>query len=200
MIANKTFGEHSAGDVEGDALTVALELRDKFGHTLDFDKPEFRSVLFQHLYQRVVRYTDTHVRFAARLDHGPDGEDGEGMCLHERLASDASFDPLQQLLQNEAASKVAELAPHTTLAAAYVRLLEVCNYQMGLVAESLYLSISYTYQRFAHARMLATSQQPLKLSAPAADFSPGPWRKYKLRRPPVQLSLDFQDEAQIFGV
>lgn len=194
-IAYSTRGEYQHADVEGEALLMALEIRDKYGVVLDFGNPGFLQLLFSHLYQRLVRHTETTVRYAVKLDHGT-GEDEEHP-LAKTLVADHGDDPLTLLLAKESATWAnGNVAAHPSLAAAYVRLLENFNYHVRSVAAHLLLSVSYCYKRMSDARWLAVHQLPLEMPLPDDRFTPGPWRSFKLKRPHEQRAFDFC-EAQV---
>lgn len=199
IISAATKGECSAHDVESEAIIVAISLHKRYGLVIDFENPSFRDVLFQHLYQHLVRYTEKTVRFAMQIDHGvgPDA-DTPHPALSELNAKVGGKDPLELLMEKEnALGADASAVGHPSLAAAYLRLLEHCNHQMTSVASHLLLSISYTYQRFAHARVLAVNQRPMPLPLPGPDFVPGPWRRFKLARQQIQLAFDFDEQPAI---
>lgn len=193
-ISYATLGEHAPGDVETEAIVVAQDLHIKHGRVVDFDSSSFRHELFQHLYQKLVVYTERNVRFAIRLDHGV--EEDEPHPLAGTLVGDDGRDPLALLLEKENALGCDKNADgHPSQAAAYVRLLEHFNYRMMAVSNHLLLSISYTYKRVADATVLAKFQQPMALPLPGPNFVPGPWRRFKLMRLPVQLTLDLEDQT-----
>jgi len=53
---------------------------------------------------------------------------------------------------------------------------------------------SYAYRCCAKARQLATHLQHIPIPVSNEGRIPGPWRNFRLRRMPVQLSFHFDDE------
>jgi hypothetical protein len=153
--------------------------------------------LLSHLYQHLVRYTEQNVRRAVRLDHAPPGrgQDDDAHPLTYLLVSDSGRDPLSEMIEEEAASALgAALDAHGSLAAAYVSLLQHFDNSMSAVADHLLISTSYAYRHCAQARWLATHMAHIPTPVTKNRLIPGPWRSYRLRRPPVQLAFDFDDE------
>jgi hypothetical protein len=202
-ISRATRGEASLEDVQAEAWLMVADLRRK-GATIDLRLAEHRQLLLSHLYQHLVRYTELNVRHAVRLDHSPGGEEGRVHPLAHLLAADECSDPLIALMQLQDRSNLdeqASLGPHQSLASAYLCLLDRLNHRMAALAEHLLISLSYCYRRCAHARTLAVHQQALPSGAMASDpaFIPGAWRRFRLQRPPVQLSFDFDPDAALFA-
>lgn len=201
-ISRHTRGEHSPEDVQSEAWLMLATLRDK-GMTLDLREPDHQSLLISHLYQHLVRYTELNVRHAVRLDHAPQGEDGQAHPLSYLLAADAHYDPVVSLIHAEDQKQQAQendLSAHQSAAAAYLCLIRHFDNRMAAVASHLMISLSYCYQRCAHARLLAIHQEALPAAAMAKDpsFMPGAWRNYKLFRTPIQLSFDFDADMRLF--
>lgn len=195
-ISRATGNEHQFSDVVHEALLMAVNIQAKKGIEPDFSNTEYQELLLSYLYQHLVRYTETHVRNGVRLDHSAKGgEEGAPHPLLNMLTSDEGRDPLALLVDREAFTNTdAEADAHPSLAAAYLRLLCHFDYRMRTVAAHLLLSLSHTYRRMAHARVLAVHQCPLQLPLPDDRFIPGPWRRFKLMRAPVQLTFDFGEE------
>lgn len=202
-ISRHTRGEHSPEDVQTEAWLMLATLRDK-GITLDLQTSDHQSLLISHLYQHLVRYTELNVRNAIRLDHAPNGEDGEVHPLAHLLAADAHYDPVVALMHAEDRRQSAlelNLSAHQSMATAYLYLLRYFNNRMVAVADHLMISLSYCYRRCAHARLLAIHQEALPTAAMATDpdFVPGAWRRFRLLRAPVQLSFDFDSDRHLFA-
>lgn len=202
-ISRHTRGEHSPEDVQAEAWLMLATLRNK-GITIDLDVPDHQSLLISHLYQHLVRYTELNVRNAVRLDHAPNGEEGETHPLAHLLAADAHYDPVVALMHAEDQGQSAldrDLSAHQSMAAAYLYLLRSFNNQMVAVADHLMISLSYCYRRCKHARLLAIHQEALPASAMASDpdFVPGVWRRFRLSRAPIQLSFDFDSDMHLFA-
>jgi hypothetical protein len=199
-ISRATDGEHSPEDVAGEALLLAVEMAEKAGAPPGFDDADFQDLLLRHLYQHLVKYTETVVRYAVKLDKPIDGEE---VCAEDHPAMRRRADvgnepaePLAQLLAKEAAAApIDTVTPHESRAAAYFHLLERCGSSMRIAAEALRISISYCYFRFNEAKRLVTLQSDLKPIIGDPTFAPGPWRPYKMTmdRPWHQLALRFDD-------
>lgn len=199
-IARHTRGESTLEDVEAEAWLMVHDLAGK-GTVLDLGQPDHQKLLLSHLYQNLVRYTELHVRNGVRLDHAPGGEEGEAHPLMNMLSAAEHYDPAVLLERAQTERLVDDSpSPHLSLAAAYVHLVRRFNNCMRDVAQHLLISVSYCRQRCAHARTLATHQQPLPPAALPTDstFSPKPWRRFRLERKQVQLRFDFGEEVQLF--
>ncbi|OZI20486.1 hypothetical protein CAL26_23615 [Bordetella genomosp. 9] len=199
-ISRATDGEHTPEDVASEALLLAVEMAQKVGATPDFDDSEFQDRLIRHLHQHLVKYTETVVRHAVRLDKPIDGEevsaeDHPAMRHRADMGNDPA-EPLAQLLEKEvAAVPLDTVTPHESRAAAYIHLLDRCGSSMRIAADALKISLSYCYFRFNEAKRLVTLQADLKPIVGDPAFAPGPWRPYKMivDRPWQQLTLDFDD-------
>lgn len=202
-ISRATEGEASLEDVQAEAWLMVSDLRRK-GLKVDLARPDHQQLLLSHLYQHLVRYTELTVRRAVRLDHSPGGTDGEAHPLTHLLAADEFSDPLVALMrtrdQCEQLGAETSLDAHQSLASAYFCLLERLGGRMSALADHLLISLSYCYRRCAHARTLAVHQLALPSAAMVTDpgFIPGAWRRYRLRRQPVQLSFDFESDVVLF--
>ncbi|MGJ7574552.1 hypothetical protein ACSFBX_28730 [Variovorax sp. RB2P76] len=172
------------------------------GTPLDMRSPKDRDTLVAYLYQHLVRYTELNVRNAVRLDHAPSGEPDAAHPLANMLAADEGHDPLSRLLRDEEERLSAQMEPtmHQSLAGAYLHLLRAFNNRMHDVADHLMISLSYCYQRCAHARRLAVHQHPIPPdSLPiGSNFTPGAWRRFRLMREPIQLVFDFGTDEVLF--
>jgi DNA-directed RNA polymerase specialized sigma24 family protein len=203
-VARATMGEYSEEDVTNEAWLMAFEVAEKLGVPVDFDDESFQQNLIAFLYQELVRYSETTVRHALKLDRPIHGEavsidDHPAM---RQLASSEYSDPLHHLIELEAAEEDREPSPHESRAGAYVRLLEHCGYSMHKVAYSLLISLSYCYRRLNEARLMCERQLvlPQGISGTDDSFIPGPWRPFKIRRVWVQgeLDLDLDDSGNLW--
>ena len=193
-ISRATRGEHSPADVAQEAWLMATQLAKRYALNIDFGDPAFQNLLLSHLYQALVRYTEPHVRHGVRLDHaiGDDAEDGAAHPLMNQLSSDEGRDPLAYLLAEEERVNLPDRdAPHSSLAGAWLVLLEACGQRMSTVATRLLISPRYARHCRAKARQLARDQHPIALTPPTDASQLGPWRRYRATRVPVQLSFDF---------
>lgn len=197
-IAQATQGEHTSEDVENEAILVALEVAEKDGVPVEFRSSAFQDRVIAFLYQRLVRYAETVVRYAVKLDKPIDGEEVQAddhPAMRRRMDDGHSpQDPLDLLIAKEdAAQPMASVTQHESRAAAYYHLLEQCDSSMRLAAEALRISLSYCYFRFNEAKRLVSMQTNLKPIIGDVSFCPGPWRPYKVQLPERnrQLSFDF---------
>ncbi|MGC0042836.1 hypothetical protein [Ralstonia pseudosolanacearum] len=196
-IARHTGGEHQLTDVLHEAWIMAANLQAPNGTHLDLENAACQEKLLSHLYQHLVRYTEQNVRRAIRLDHAAPGHDLDDDVhpLTYLLISDEGQDPLGELIERETTSALdADLDAHGSLAAAYVHLLRHFDNRMSAVANHLLISRSYAYHCCAKARQLAAHLQHIPIPVSNESRVPGPWRSFRLRRIPVQLSFDFDDE------
>lgn len=194
-IAYKTRGEYQLADVENTAWLTAQDMRDSKGIPVDFLDQDYQDRLLAYVYQALLRYADTRVRYAVRLDHGMD-DDEAGHPLMRTLASDDGRDPLAELILREEAVQPAD--PHHSLASAYACLLRKFDNRLQAVAKFLLISVSQTRRHCTRAEWLARHQCPLPLNhAEGSSFRLGPWRKFRFQRIPIQLELPFVFDAEL---
>lgn len=187
-------------DVVHEAWIMAWSLQAADGAPVNLADTACQERLLSHLYQHLVRYTEQNVRRAVRLDHAPkgSGHDDDVHPLNYLLVSNEGRDALAELLEGEAASALdADLDAHGSLAAAYVRLLQHCDNRMSALADHLLISKSYAYRCCAQARWLATHMAHIPIPMTGGRLIPGPWRHFRLRRLPVQMVFDFDDELPL---
>lgn len=201
-ISRHSRGEFALEDVRSEAWLMWRTLAAS-GRSLDLADPQDQETLIARLYQQLVRYTELNVRNAVRLDHAP-GDADEPHPLAYLLSAGEHHDPLVALLEAEESHSrdVAEPTAGESLAGAYLHLLRRFDNRMAEVAAHLLISVSYCYRRCAQARDLAVFQQPLPRGALAASddvgSAPGPWRRFRMMRPPVQLCFDFEEGVGLF--
>lgn len=170
---------------------VAAELLAKRNEHFDFDNPEDQDLVISHTYNKLVRYTDTMVRHARSLDQLVD----DRPALSERLASDDIQNPLERLITQREENNRLEPSGHESIGAAWMALMRQHNNYVPNAARFLRLSLSHTYHCLNRAVALSEAQIHLPLTAGTSDaFSPRPWRRFKLYRPPEQLTLSFGEE------
>lgn len=197
-IAFGTRGEYEPGDIETEALILALKLSDAPGIQISFDDSAYRAALLGRLYQRLTKYSRSPTKFAVRLDQGIGDDEDQPHPLANILTSDGGRDPLALLIDRE--SEVfahAHAASHFSLAAAYVQLLEYFNYHLTTVAEHLLITVSQTRAHLRYAGLLARNQEPLRMPLPSKTFVPGPWRKFRLLRVQEQLAFDLGEQEEL---
>jgi hypothetical protein len=202
LISRHTNGEFSVGDVSSEAWLLWRELWPK-GKRLDLGHVDDARLLLKYLYQKLVRYTDTKVRFAERLEQNAFGDDDgvDATRLADRLVDDSALDPLQALLNQEGLQqRLPEPPSHESPASALIALLQAFDNRMSKLADYLLISLSHCYRCHAKARRWAIHQHPLRAPVRARDerMTPRPWRKFRITRrvrsahyDDRQLDLDF---------
>lgn len=102
-IARDTRGEYQLDDVKSEAWVMAQEMYATKNIPIKFSDSEYQELLLKYVYQALVRYTETQVRHAIRLDHGSTNDDEDVHPLMRTLVSNDGSDPLGELLAREAA-------------------------------------------------------------------------------------------------
>ena len=199
-IARASREEYSADDVRNEAWLLAFDLGEKRGKPLDLKDSDDLSLLFGHLYNHCVRYGETTVRYATRLDQATaQDDDGDHHWLLDKLVAEKGEHPLSLLEALESAVPEPEDPdPYSSPAAGWAWLLRHFKQHVADVAEFLLISPSWCYACLRNARYMAIAQHPLPHGLKASgddERAIQPWRKFKLpqapSRDPHQLSLDF---------
>jgi len=190
-IAAATKGEHQLSDVENVAWLMAHDMHSTRGVVIDFPDRDYQQRLLSHVFQELVRYTETQVRYALRLDHGWMDDDGDGvhplMCT---LVSNDGRDRLAELMALETAYLQSRDADSYSLAGAYAYLLRQFDNKVRAVADYLLISASEVRRRCADAVLLAQHQCPVPINhASEAGFRLKAWRQFRFQRIPIQLEL-----------
>lgn len=189
-IARASRSEWSTDDVRNEAYVLASGIGSKRGRPLDLADAEDALLLIRWLYNRCVKYTETVVRYATRLDHSGSDDERDHHWLQDRLAADGGADPLSLLETAEtAAPKTGDPDPYHSPAAAMVSLLQRFDQSMADVAAFLLISLSWCYACCRRTRLQASTQRPLphELLVGADAEALRPWRRYKL---PMRRSAD----------
>jgi hypothetical protein len=161
------------------------DLRAK-GYHIDLRESSDRTLLISYLYQKLVRYTDTRIRYAERFEQSSlYDEDPDHGSLVDRLPSDPSWEPPEQLSMEEEADapRAARLPPsHESPASAFVLRLREFDNRMPRLADYLLISVSHCYRCYAKARRLAIHQRPLRtpMLANEEQIVPRPWRRFRV--------------------
>lgn len=156
-------GEWQADAVRGEAWLLAFDIGQKLGRPLDLERDDDASLLVRWLYNHCVKYCETVVRRAVRLDHAAeDDEDGQPHWLMGRLTADEGHHPLS-LLEAAESARAEPDAPdaYHSSAAAWLQLLQRFDRRMPDVAAYLMISLSWCYACCRHAHDLARAQWPL---------------------------------------
>lgn len=201
-IARHSCGAHDLSDVEIEAWLMAEHMQNVKAIRIDWKNTQDQNLLLSYLYQHLLRYTERHLQFAIRLDHGiGDGMEDEPHPLLNKLAADNEADPLASLSAREEALQTELREPncHHSLASAYVHLLRHFDNKMSEVANHLLISLSYCYRRYAQVLLLTELQISIPIHCAVSErlFFPGAWRRFRLRREPVQLAFDFGIEQHL---
>lgn len=189
QIARATGYEHSPEDVESEAWLMAITMQQQSADDIDFMQAAAGDRLFAYLYQHLVRYTETQVRHAVRLDHWENDEGPAEHPLLRKLATEAAGPAIDFSGGDEEVT--GKVNPHGSRAAAYVRLLEHVGNDAGRLAEHLMISLSWCYRCCKLARDTVARQLQLPQTL-EEDFMPRRWRSYKIAAaaPPLQLPLN----------
>lgn len=191
-IARHTRGEYQFDNVKSEAWVMAQEMYVTKNIPIKFSDPEYQEFLLAYVYQALVRYTDTQVRHAIRLDHGSTDDDEDVHPLMRTLVSNDGSDPLSELLAREAAQDAETIDAGSSLAAAYADLLREFDNKLQAVADFLLISVSEFRRHYAKAKWLVQHQRSIPLAhRDGSRFRLRPWRRFRCRREPVQLELPF---------
>ena len=191
-IARHTRGEYQFDDVKSEAWVMAQEMYATKNILIKFSDPEYQEFLLAYVYQALVRYTETQVRHAIRLDHGSTDDDEDVHPLMRTLISNDGSDPLGELLAREAAQDAETIDAGSSLAAAYADLLRQFDNKLQAVADFLLISVSEFRRHYARVKLLVQHQRSIPLAhRDGSRFRLRPWRRFRLRREPVQLELPF---------
>lgn len=198
-IARASRSEWSTDDVRNEAYVLASGIGSKLGRSLDLAEAEDALLLIRWLYNHCVKYTETVVRYATRLDHSDSDDERDHHWLQDRLAADDGADPLSLLVAGEvAAPEPDDPDPYHSPAAAMISLFQRFDQRMTDVAAFLLISVSWCYACCRQARAQASTQRPLphELVVGTDAEALRPWRRYKLpARTPArdsgQLCFDY---------
>lgn len=198
-IARATRGEWTPDDVRQHAWLLAHDLGESRGTPLDLDNAADASWLVRCLYNHCVKFTDTRVRHAVRLDHAAPGDnESDHHWLADRLAADDGMHPASLLETLESApSEPRTPDPLHSAAASWLWLMHRFNHRMTDVAAFLLISVSWCNTCQRRARHRISTQWPLPYARPASSGDPvRPWRKFKLPSTKkgdeaAQLRLDY---------
>lgn len=191
-IARRTRGEYQFDDVKSEAWVMAHAMYSTKNIQINFSDRDYQDRLLSYLYQALVRYTETQVRHAIRLDHGSTNDDEDVHPLMRTLVSNDGSDPLSELLAREAAQNAETIDAGSSLAAAYADLLREFDNKLQAVADFLLISVSEFRRHYAKAKWLVKHQRSIPLAhRDGFRFRLRPWRQFRFQREQVQLELPF---------
>lgn len=197
-IAAATRREQSLDDVVNEAWLLARTLAG--AAPPDYADPAFQKTLLAHLFQKLVRYTETTVRYAARLDQALPGHEADdaSATLAARLAGREDDDPLVARVRAEE-QQANTLAPleWASPAGVWLLLLQRFDHRMDELSRFLRISVSHAYRCRGKARLTTLRQHSVALEAQAGELRP--WRLRHAERAPRQLVLEFGGEAPLFS-
>ncbi len=159
-----TRGEVQAGDVESEAWLIATDIGAKRGRPMDLQAPEDQETLLGALYNRLVKFTERHLRYAVKLDTDWDKEDStsHGAVLSELLAAPAMSDPAIRALQEEQGHALVDAVRHSySEASAYVLLLIRFEWDAPELAVHLHVGLATFRHRLKRSGAKAKEEPSL---------------------------------------
>jgi hypothetical protein len=181
-IARATRYDVTVDDLQQDAFLLANEIGNRRGRPIDFSVPADQELVIRAVNLKNVKRGDWHLRKSVRIDYGDEGETPTSIL--ERLAAQASSDPLIALLLKETALDAeAMLANSYSQATAYVMVLVRFNYRKEEVRAYLFISDSTLYKRVAFAADTVRVQPSLfdRIERITNDFMPRRGKGYAVR-------------------
>jgi hypothetical protein len=162
-IARQTRDRLGLEELASEAWIATYRIGTRRSRPLDFSCPIDQEALLGSLYSRLVKFTGNSVRYAARLDQGWYGNDGEaGPTLASLLVAPHDSDPqIRQMLQEESESFLAIVRSSYSQAAAYVLLLIRVEWQLRDLATLLWISVETLRKRMLYCAELADVQASL---------------------------------------
>lgn len=178
-IAGGTNGELDYDDLVQEAWLVALEIGTKRGAPFRFLDPNDQDTLLAWLHSRLVKYANKVVRFAVKLGNG-DNEDREslGAMLTRVLSAPIESDPQMQLLIAEGRNELLNKIQRSySQAAAYALLLVRLDWDLGGLADLLWIQTNTVKDRIKRISLVARVQSSLFDGIEEIDPAFTPWRK-----------------------
>ncbi len=165
-------GEVQAGDVESEAWLIATDIGAKRGRTLDLQTHEDQETLLGALYNRLVKFTEKHLRYAVKLDTDWDKEDSTsyGAALSALLEAPAMSDPAIRALHEEQGHALVEAVRHSySEASAYVLLLIRFEWDAPELASHLRVGLATFRHRLKRSGTKAKEEPSLFDGVEAVD-------------------------------
>lgn len=170
--------EHSLEEVQSEAWLIAIEIGNKRGWPLDFTNQDEQDMLLAWLHNRLVKFAEKTVRYAARLDHGQD-DDAEhaGNTLARLLTAPLDSDPqVQRQLLDDRDVLIDHVQKSYSQAAAYMLLLIKAEGDLKHLAGLLWIGIGTLRVRMKRLALLARVQSTLFDGVERLDPAMTPWR------------------------
>lgn len=167
-------------DLVQEAWVVAIEIAESMDAPFDFSNLEHQEHLLAKMYVRFVKYADKTVRYAVKLDRGWDDptEDSPGTALARALSSPDADDPLVRgLLEDEASELMGMVRASYSQAAAYVVLLARVDWDVGDLAELLWVGRDTVRRRLGRAAGWVVVQPSCFDGVETIPEDFGPWRR-----------------------
>ncbi len=167
-------------DLVQEAWVVAIEIGASMEEPFDFSNLEHQEHLLAKMYVRFVRYAEKTVRYAVKLDRGWEdpGEDTVGAALSRVLSSPDADDPLVRgVLEDQAAELMDMVRGSYSQAAAYVILLTRVEWDLGDLADLLWVGRDTVRRRLGRAAAWVAVQPSCfdGVEAIPEDFQP--WQR-----------------------
>lgn len=182
-IARATRGELCLHDVQSEAWLTALRIQERRGREFDFADEDDQDQLLAWLYQDLVKWADTKIRYAVKLDQSADDDDHDrtGAMLARTLTAPLETDPqvLQGMVEEQADFRTRVLKSYSQ-AAAYALLLLRVQGSIADLATLLYTTRSTVLKRMRRAGLLALRQPTLFDGVSQIDPGFEPWQKRNL--------------------
>lgn len=179
-IAHATQGEMEVDDLIQEAWIIAAEVADDLGEPFDFANPDHQDKLLAWMYARFVKFADKTVRYATKLDRGwdDDSEQTAGKAIASLLSGPESDDPLvRELIENQAAELMERVRASYSQAAAYVILLARVEWDVGDLADLLWVCRETARRRLERAARHAAIQPSCFDGVEAIPEDFAPWRR-----------------------
>lgn len=175
FIASQTQGETTIDDLMSEVWLLREELQsDKKITTLS--NHEVQQNIFLRLYGRFVKFANKGLRYAIRLDHIIDDENGDNKNWLDSLAATSEDHEAYLCRVEEELQQEAQLKGCFSQATAYLRLLENFKSNKAAIAKHLALSLSWLRRKIQRARNHVECQRSLfdNVEEIAENFMPPP--------------------------
>lgn len=191
QIARGAQGDLELSDVENEAWIEAQKLGESRGAPVNFLDHGDQEHLLARLYNRLVKYANTTLRYAVRLDKDWDREESTafGATLARLLTAPASYDPVVSLEASQDGDEVqAAVQRSYSEAAAYVLLLMRFDWEAKDLAIHLRIALASLRLRLRIAGFKVKFQPSLfdGVAKIPEDF-PANVRPERVTRQPVHL-------------